>query len=75
MVRSLSLFLPINLLNLLTYLSLPLVNLDSPTLLMKLVQVSIVVDVTNDDNLDLHLSSLTVLFKRMLLILLTLILK
>ena len=67
-VRYLSLSLPINLLNLLTCLSLTLVNLDSLTLLMKLVHFSIVVDVTKDANLDLHLSGLTVLSQRMLLI-------
>ena len=70
-VSSLSLSLPINLLNLLTCLSLTLIDLGSLTLLI-LVHFSIVVDVTNDVNLDLHLSSLTVLSQRMLLIPLTL---
>ena len=39
---------------------------------MKFVHFSIVVDATKDDNIDLHLSSLTVLSQRMLLIALTL---
>ena len=56
MVSSLS-FFPINLLNLFTCLSLILIKLNSLTLFMKSVNFSIVV-VTNDDNLDLHLSSL-----------------
>ena len=73
-VSSLSLF-PINLLNLLTCLSLTLINLNSLTFFMKSVHFSIVVVVTNDDNLDLHLSSLIVLSWRMSLIPLTPILK
>ena len=70
-VMSLSLSLPIDLLNLLICLSLTLVNQDSLALLMKLVYFSIVFDVTNDNNLDLHLTSLTVLLWRMVLIPLT----
>ena len=72
-VRSLSLSLPINLLNLFICLSLTLENLDSLTLLMKSVHFSIVVDVTKDTNPDLHLSSLTILSWRMLLIGLTIL--
>ena len=71
-LRSLYLSLPINLLNLFTCLSLTLANLDYLTLLMKLVHFIIVVVVTKDANLDLHLSSLSVLSQRMLLIALTL---
>ena len=56
MVSSLSLF-PINLLNLFTCLSLILINLNFLTLFINSVHFSIVVVVTNDDNLDLHLSS------------------
>ena len=52
--RSLSISFPLSLLNLFTCLSLTLIYL------------SIVVDVTKDANLDLHLSSLSVLFWRML---------
>ena len=67
-----SLSLPINVLNLFNCLSLTLKNLDSLTLLMKLVHFSIVVDVTKDASFDLHLSSLTVLSQRMPFIALTL---
>ena len=67
----LSLCLPINLLNLFTCLSFTLVYLDSLTLLMKLVHFCIVVDVTKDANLYLHLSSLSILSWRMLFIALT----
>ena len=59
-IWSLSLFLPINLLNLFTCLSLTLVYLDSLTLLMKLVHFSIVIDITKEANLDLHLFSLSI---------------
>ena len=49
----------INLLNLFTCLSLTLINLDSLILFMNAVHLSIVVVVTIDNSLDLHLSNLT----------------
>ena len=70
--KSLCLCFPINLLNVFTCLPLTLLYLESLTLLMKFVHLSIVVDVTKDANLDLHISSLSVLSSRMLLIALTL---
>ena len=72
MGKPLSLSLPINLLNLFTCLSVTLVYLDSLNLLMKSVHFSIVVDVTKNANLDVHLSSLSVLSQRMAVIALTL---
>ena len=70
--RSLSLCSPISLFNLSICLSLTLICLDSFTLLMKLVHLSIVEGVTKDANFDLHLSSLSELSWWMLLIALTL---
>ena len=70
--RSLSLSFPISLLKLFICLSLTLIYLDSLTLLMKLVHFSIFEGVTKDTNLDLHLSGLSELFQKMLLIALTL---
>ena len=51
-------FLPITVLNLFTCPSLTLINLDSLTFFMKSVYFYIVVFVTIDDSLELHLSSL-----------------
>ena len=70
--RSLYLSIPFNLLNLFICLYLTLMNLDCLTLLMKLMHFSIFKGVTKDANLDLHLSSLSELSMRMLLIVLTL---
>ena len=72
MVSFLSFSLAINLLNLLSCLTLTLINLDSPTFFMKLFHFFIVVDPTNDENLDLHLPTLIVLSQRMPLTLITL---